>query len=115
MSTVTFLSMLLPKAVKVQFAKYERPTLLSLAQAHGIPLHCDCRNSVCGDCAVKVAAVRPLNGTTVALTDAEKSALWKVGKLTAEQYRARTLVARAPLWRLACQYVPSGEDIWVAF
>jgi ferredoxin len=116
MSTVTFLSAILPKAVTVKFAaEYEQPTLLSLAQANGIPLRCDCLNNGCGECAVKVAAVRPSDGTTVALTDAEKSALWHVGKLTAEQYRARALAARTPLWRLACRYVLGDEHIWVAF
>ncbi len=115
MGTVTFLSPSLADAVTVRFPDYERPTLLSLAQGHGIPLHCDCLSNGCGSCAVKVAAVRPSRVDTVSLSTAEKATLWRAGRLTSEQYQAEALTANTPLWRLACQYVPSGEDIWVAF
>ena len=115
MGTVTFLSMALPRAVTVRFSDYERPTLLSLALGHGIPLHCDCLSNGCGSCAVKVAAVRPSPVFTVRLKSEEKDVLWGAGKLTSEQYQAETLPANDPLWRLACRYVPAGEDVWVAF
>lgn len=115
MGTVTFLSPTLTDAVKVRFTNYERPTLLSLAQGHGIPLHCDCLSNGCGSCAVKVAAVRPSRVDTVSLSAAEKATLWRAGRLTFEQYQAEALTANTPLWRLACQVVPSDEDIWVAF
>jgi ferredoxin len=115
MGTVTFLSPSLTDAVKVQYQDYERPTLLSLAQGHGIPLQCDCLSNSCGSCAVKVAAVRPSEVDTVSLSAAEKATLLRAGRLTSEQYRAETLTANTPLWRLACQVVPCDEDIWVAF
>jgi ferredoxin len=117
MGTVTFLSMLLPQAVTVPFTGHGRDTLLNLARRHGIPLPCDGEPgcTACQECAVKVAAVRPLRGSTVALTEAEKTALWRVGKLSADQYRARALPAREPLWRVACRYVLGDEHIWVAF
>jgi ferredoxin len=115
MGTVTFLSMVLPEAVTVRFPDHERPTLLGLAQGHGIPLHCDCLNEGCGRCAVKVAAVRPASADTVSLSAAEKDTLWRAGRLTPEQYRAKALAADTPLWRLACQVVACDEDIWVAF
>ncbi len=115
MGTVTFLSPALPDAVTVRFPDYERPTLLSLAQGQGIPLRCDCQSNGCGSCAVKVAAVRPSCADTVSLSEAEKTTLWRAGRLTPEQYRAEALTANTPLWRLACQVVPSDEDIWVAF
>ncbi len=115
MGTVTFLSPVLPSAVTIRFSKYERPTLLNLAQSHGIPLRCDCRIAGCGKCAVKVAAVRPSRVFAVRLNTEEKKTLWCAGKLTAEQYQADTLPASSPLWRLACRYIPSGEDVWVAF
>lgn len=115
MGTVTFLSMALPKAVTVRFSDYERPTLLNLALNHSIPLHCDCLSDSCGSCAVKVAAVRPSPMATVRLKPDEKDVLWGAGKLTSEQYQAETLSASDPLWRLACRYVPAGEDVWAAF
>ncbi len=115
MGTVTFLSPTLTDAVTVRFQDYERPTLLSLAQGHGIPLHGDCLSNCCGSCAVKVAAVRPSRMDTVSLSAAEKDTLWRAGRLTPEQHQAEALTANTPLWRLACQVVPSGEDIWVAF
>ena len=118
MGTVTFLSLALPRAVKVRSADYGRPTLLSLAQGNGIPLHCNCGQGECdgsASCAVKVAAVRPSGASTVHLNAEEKAALWRAGKLTPEQYQADALAANTPLWRLACQVVPSDEDIWVAF
>ena len=115
MRTVTFLSMVLPKAVTIRFPKSQRATLLSLAQGHGIPLQCDCTENGCGRCAVKVATVRPSGADVVNLGAAEKDTLWRAGRLTPEQYRADTLTARQPMWRLACQYVPADQDIWVAF
>jgi ferredoxin len=115
MGTVTFLSPSLTDAVTVRYHNYERPTLLSLAQGHGIPLRCDCLSNSCGSCAVKVAAVRPSCADTVSLSAAEKTTLWRAGRLTTEQYQAEALTANTPIRRLACQYVPSDEDIWVAF
>jgi ferredoxin len=115
MGSVTFLSPSLTDAVTVRFHDYERPTLLSLAQGHGISLHGDCLSNGCGSCAVKVAAVRPSRMDTVSLSAVEKDTLWRAGRLTSEQHRADVLTANTPLWRLACQVVPSDEDIWVAF
>jgi ferredoxin len=120
MSSITFVSMRLPTAVTVRFKDHERPTLLSLAQGHGIPLQCDCLtlncgNQGCGSCAVKVAAVRPAFNDTVSLGELEKAALLRAGRLTSEQYQAPVLMANTPVWRLACQYVPCNEDAWVAF
>ena len=115
MSSITFVSMRLPTAVTVRFEDYERPTLLSLAQGHGIPLSCECLSDGCGRCAVKVAAVRPACDDTVSLGELEKATLLRAGRLTSEQYQAQALAASTPVWRLACQYVPCNEDAWVAF
>jgi ferredoxin len=115
MSSITFVSMRLPRAVTVRYQDYERPTLLSLAQGHGIPLQCDCLNNGCGNCAVKVAAVRPTADDTVCLGELEKATLLRSGRITSEEYQARALTANTPVWRLACQYVPGKDDVWVAF
>lgn len=118
MGTVTFLTMSLPKAITVSIAGHNRSTLLSLAQRHGAPLRCRRRRRGCGrctSCAVKVAAVRPTRKSVVCLDSNERETLRRAGKLTAAQYRARTWVTRSPYWRLACRYVPGGDDVWVGF
>jgi ferredoxin len=118
MASVTFLSMTLPRAITVSIPDHNRSTLLSLARRHGVPLRCRCGKrgcESCTGCAVKVAAVRAGRKSTVCWDSRERDALWRAGKLTAAEYRARTWVTRSPFWRLACRYVPGGDDVWVAF
>ena len=118
MANVTFLSMTLPRAITVSVPDHNRSTLLSLARRYGVPLRCSCGRRGCEHCAscvVKVAAVRPTRKSTVFMDSKERDTLRRAGKLTAAQYRARTWLTRSPFWRLACRYVPGGDDVWVAF
>jgi ferredoxin len=118
MANVTFLSMALSRPVTVSVPEHSRSTLLSLARRYGVPLRCSCGRrgcDSCASCAVKVAPVRPKRRSAMHLDSREREALRRAGKLTAAQSRARALVTRSPFWRLACRYVPGGDDVWVAF
>jgi ferredoxin len=118
MGNVTFLSMTLPRAITVSIPDHNRSTLLSLARRYGIPLRCNCGRrgcESCTSCAVKVATVRPTRKSAVHMDSKERDVLRHAGKLTAAQYRARAWVTGSPFWRLACRYVPGGNDVWVAF
>jgi ferredoxin len=118
MANVTFLSMSLPRAITVSVPDRNRSTLLSLARRYGVPLRCSCGQrgcDTCASCAVKVAPVRATRKSAMHLDSDEREALRRAGKLTAAQSRARALVTSSPFWRLACRYVPGGDDVWVAF
>lgn len=119
MSSVTFLGPLgrdgMMQRVEVRLAAGERCTLLRLIERHDIPGKCICRSGECGSCAVKVALLHEV-GTRpeVHIGAAEKKTLFASGKLTRQQFSSPFLAYRAPLWRLACQYVVGDEDIVVA-
>lgn len=115
MASVTFLKPDLSEPLTVEVRSQEKRTLLSLLTQLKLfdPETCDRQR--CGKCAVKVvprpcgAKLRP-----VCLDSYEKSVLFKVGKLSREQYEARLVPASPSLWRLACQYVLRYEEIIVA-
>jgi ferredoxin len=114
MGKISFVGMKLVEKVQVDVGHYPDGTLLELARAHGIPLPCDCMEGNCGACAVKVAPLRP-ETSMIRLSERERYLLLAVGKLSQLQYRADTLPDHPPLWRLACEYRVTDEQIMVAF
>jgi ferredoxin len=116
MRTVTFLTPPLRDALTVRLEPDERPTLLSLIRQHNLPKQCICGEGKCGTCAVKVAPLHRRSGArSVRLGEAERTALFMSGKLSQQQYESEALPDIPPLWRLACQYVVTDEEIMVAF
>ncbi|MBI5750960.1 MAG: 2Fe-2S iron-sulfur cluster binding domain-containing protein [Hydrogenophilales bacterium] len=117
MSTITFLTQpFRDKKLTVRLAPQEQRTLLSLIQEYKLPKKCTCGEGKCGSCAVKVAPMHRQTGPrTVRLSDEERTALFKSGKLSRQQYESDGLPDIPPLWRLACQYVVMDEEIMVAF
>ena len=89
-------------------------TLLALAREVSWPAHKTCGQGLCGACAVKVVYRDPARAAArVILSPGEKTVLYRAGKLTDAEYRARDVSAHPALWRLACQYVVEDEDILV--
>lgn len=116
MSTVTFLTQPLRDKLTVRVEAGEQRTLLSLIREYNLPKQCICGRGKCGTCAVKVAPMHRLTGPrTVRLSGEEKKALFMSGKLSRQQYESDALPDVPPLWRLACQYVVTDEEIMVAF
>lgn len=117
MSTITFLTQpLRNKKLTVRLAPQEQRTLLSLIQEYALPKECTCGEGKCGSCAVKVAPMHRQTGPrAVYLSDEERTALFKSGKLSRQQYESKALPDIPPLWRLACQYMVTDEEIMVAF
>jgi len=116
MSIVTFLTQPLRDKLTVRLEPREQRTLLSLIREYNLPKQCSCGEGKCGTCAVKVAPLNRQGGSrAVRLSNEERSALFKSGKLSQQQYESEALPDIPPLWRLACQYVVADEEIMVAF
>ena len=49
------------------------------------------------------------------MSDEELDTLFMAGKISKQQYESGMLPDIPPLWRLACQYVVTDEEIMVAF
>lgn len=111
---VTFVAMQLPDRIQVRVDPARDCNLLDLAVHHDIPLPCDCKQGNCGSCAVKVARLHAAPQMT-RLTEKERYYLLKVGKITVEQFYNEYLPDRPALWRLACEYQMTDEQIMVAF
>ncbi len=89
-------------------------TLLALAREVPWPAHKTCGQGLCGACAVKVVYRDPARAAArVVLSAGEKTLLYRAGRLTDAEYRARDISVYPALWRLACQYVVEDEDILV--
>ena len=114
MGNITFLGIKLPDRVQVDVVHDLGSNLLELATKNHIPLNCDCLQSNCGPCAVKVVPLR--NETSmIQLSDRERYLLLTAGKISTVQYHADSLPDHPPLWRLACEYKVADEKIMVAF
>ena len=115
MATIRFWSSCTDKTISVPGLPGERPTLLSIAQDHGVPILFNCVTGDCGACVVHVET-RSSGTTDVApLSEKEKFLLRAMVLLTAadlENAEARGVPAGV---RLACQYRPGDEDIVVTF
>jgi ferredoxin len=115
MANVTFTSPRMKKDVTVYAVAGDTKTLLSVAQAHDIPLHFECENGECGSCQVQVRVISGKTPYGVALTEKEKTVLRFAGKITAEQIAEAETRDIPPPWRLACQFIVRHEDIVVTF
>ena len=115
MANVTFSSPRMQKDVTVYAVAGDTQTLLSVAQAHKIPLEFDCQNGECGSCCVNVSVLSGKAPYGVALTEKEKTVLRFAGKITREQIEAAETADRPPPFRLACQFIVRNEDILVNF
>lgn len=115
MANVTFTSPRLKKDVTVYAVAGDTKTLLSVAQAHKIPLDFECQNGECGSCPVQVSVLSDKAPYGVALTEKEKTVLRLAGKITAQQIADAETNDKPPPWRLACQFIVRHEDILVTF
>lgn len=114
MPNVTFSSPQLPHAVTVFASGDEGASILSIAEAHRIPLPRACGTGDCGACMVDVLT---LSGRTLGsqLTEKEKARLSAIGRITPEEIRRAEISDVAPRYRLACQYIVRHEDLLVTF
>lgn len=115
MANVTFSSPSMKKDLTVYAVAGDTQTLLSVAQAHKIPVHFECQNGECGSCAVQVSVLSDKTPLAVALTEKEKAVLRLAGKLTPEQIARAETEDLPPPYRLACQFIVRNEDILVKF
>ena len=114
MGSVTFIAPPFDVKRVIHVGSRRYATLLSLAREVPWPAHKTCGQGLCGACAVKIVFCdRARAATRVSLGPDEKTLLYRAGKLTDAQYRAADIPAHPALWRLACQYVVTDEDIIV--
>ena len=114
MGSVTFIAPPFDVARVIHIESSRCATLLSLAREVPWPAHKTCGQGLCGACAVKVVFRDRKRATArVSLGADEKTLLYRAGKLTDAEYRAADIPAHPALWRLACQYVVTDEDIIV--
>lgn len=114
MPNVTFSSPVLHKNVTVYATAGDTSTILSVAEAHKIPIPHDCKDGECGSCLIEVVT---LTGKTMGslLTEKEKAQLKSLGKITQEEIRIAEVEDIAPKYRLACQYIVRDQDVLVKF
>ena len=115
MANVTFSSPRMQKDLTVYAVAGDTQTLLSVAQAHKIPLDFECENGECGSCLLQVSVLSGKTPYGVALTEKEKTVLRFAGKITAEQLADAETKDIPPPFRLACQFIVRNEDILVTF
>jgi ferredoxin len=115
MANVTFTSPRMPKDVTVYAVAGDTQTLLSVAQAHKVPVDFECQNGECGSCFVQVSVLSSATPYGVALTEKEKTVLRFAGKITKEELEAAETRDVPPPYRLACQFIVRNEDILVRF
>ena len=115
MANVTFSSDRMQKDLTVYAVAGDTQTLLSVAQAHKIPLEFECQNGECGSCLLQVTVLSKNTPCGVALTEKEKTVLRFAGKITKDQIEAAETRDIPPPWRLACQFIVRNEDILVTF
>lgn len=115
MATIRFLSSCMDKTITVSTPSGERPTLLTIAQDHGVPILFNCDTGDCSACVVNVET-RPSGTTEFApLTEKETFLLTSMFLLTNKDVKNAEEGRAAPETRLACQYRPGDEDIVVTF
>ncbi|MEJ2564515.1 MAG: hypothetical protein P8164_00940 [Gammaproteobacteria bacterium] len=115
MASVTVLKPDMNEPLMVEVRSQEKRTLLSLLTQLNQFDPCICDRKLCGECAVKVVPkTRGREARPVTLDDYERKILLEAGKLSQEQYEAKSIPAAPSLWRLACQYVLRYEEIIVA-
>ena len=115
MANITFSSPRMKKDLTVYAVAGDTQTLLSVAQAHKIPLDFECQNGECGSCLLQVQVLSGKTPMGVALTEKEKNVLRYAGKITPAQIEDAEVRDIPPPWRLACQFIVRNEDIVVTF
>ena len=115
MANVTFSSPRMLKDITVYAVAGDTQTLLSVAQAHKVPLEFECENGECGSCLVQVSLLSSDTPYGVALTEKEKVVLRFAGKITKDEIAAAETSDIPPPYRLACQFIVRNEDILVRF
>ena len=115
MANVTFTSPRMQKDITVYAVAGDTQTLLSVAQAHKVPVDFECQNGECGSCFVQVSVLSNKAPMGVALTEKEKTVLRFAGKITKEQIENAETKDAPPPFRLACQFIVRNEDILVTF
>jgi ferredoxin len=101
--------------VTVDVAAAERPTLLSVAREHGVPIPFNCQSGDCGSCMVRVETISIGRMPVAPLTDGERLVLTAARRLTADDIAEAERRGMSPKVRLACQYRLGGEEIAVMF
>lgn len=115
MPNVTFSSLKMKKDLTVYAPAGDRKTILGVAQAHAVPIDCECQKGECGSCLVEVIHIGNKPPMGVHLTEKEKLTLLTSGKLKKEEFEGLETADVAPRHRLACQYMLLDEDIVVKF
>ncbi|MGB0696391.1 MAG: 2Fe-2S iron-sulfur cluster-binding protein [Rhodospirillaceae bacterium] len=114
MANVYFTSPTMAKNIKVE-AVAGTGTMLELAQNNNVHIPSDCENGECGSCVIRVIHLDGDRVKAVSLTDKEKDVLHSVGKLSVQEKEKIENTDLPPTYRLACQYIPTDEDVLVAF
>jgi ferredoxin len=115
MANITFSSPRMKKDLTVYAVAGDTQTLLSVAQAHKLPVDFECQNGECGSCVLKISVLSDKRPYGVALTEKEKAVLRFSGKITKEQIENAETNDIPPPYRLACQFIVRNEDILVTF
>jgi ferredoxin len=115
MANITFSSPRMKKDLTVYAVAGDTQTLLSVAQAHKVPLDFECQNGECGSCVLQVSVLSDKQPYGVALTEKEKMALRLAGKISKAQIENAETSDIPPPYRLACQFIVRNEDILVKF
>jgi ferredoxin len=115
MATIRFSSSHMERRVTVDVEAADRPTLLSLAREHGVPIPFNCQSGDCGSCMVRVETISVGSGPASPLTDGERLVLTAARRLTADDIAEAERCGMSPEVRLACQYRLGDEEIAVMF
>ena len=115
MANVTFSSPRMQRDLTVYAVAGDTQTLLSVAQAHKVPVDFECGNGECGSCVLQITVLSDKTPYGVALTEKEKTVLRYSGKITQSQIEQAETSDIPPPHRLACQFIVRNEDILVKF
>ena len=113
-ATVHFMYSRINRRVSVEAAA-DRPTLLSVARAHGVPIPFNCESGDCGACLVRVETIAAGSAPAASVTENERLALTVARRLTAADIAEAERRGVSPKARLACQYRLGDEEIAVSF
>ncbi len=115
MADITFSSPKLDKDMTVYAVAGDTGTILSVAEAHGVPIPFDCKDGNCGSCLIEVRKLDNKPPMGVNLTEKEKELLLSLGRISAADVEKAETSDVPPPYRLACQYIVRDEDILVRF
>lgn len=111
MAKITFTSAQSTKTVHIDAKASPAPTLLAIAQAHGVPVPFNCTFGGCGACLVRIKAKTGAGGGEPACLGEEEAWLLDVmGKLSPEDTGFVETDGMIESYRLACQCVIAGDE-----